>query len=550
MLGTLQKHINANQLQRAKHPTEPAKFMQSEFALHSYLETLLLLATEPSLYPVIVSSGALPALQALLSHENADIVTDVLLLLSELTDPEGIEGDDEEDGQSALVTALCSQSGLELAVAAMRRVQAVVAESAVEGTTDEEDGESKAVDSGLALMDHLLELQPEVSSTMCAAAGLLPWLLAAISAEGAAGTSSNRLYASELLGSLLATPANAAVAGELDLTSTADSSAFPRLVAGEGAVEALLAACARYCRKQHAPSGAEEEETVANLFTALRSCMLVPANQDRFRRAEGIVLMLKAIASGAPTAPAAIALLDFAVQDNGASAKNFVTEGGLGVLFAVFSGKGAAAVRKTSGNAVAGEFQESAISTMASLALLLPAESTERLRFIVKFLEGNCAKCRRLVELLLAYQGKVAVGDAALVAAAEEGRLGTAEEDADVYGVQLSEDERVYLRRMEYGLFTLQKLECVLAALCVGSDANEEVRRSLWQGVYTNGASLSRVALDLRDMADRMVPEAGSGSNAGALIGSLSDDLAAFAAGGSTSTSGAVSSPSAAFEEA
>jgi len=506
--------------------------MESEFALHAYMQTLLLLATEPALYPVIVSSGALPALQGLLSHENSDIVTDALVLLSELTDPEGLEGDEEEDGQAALVAALCSKSGLELVVSALRRLQDTPLEDEA-GAPSEEEGESRAVDSGLALMDHLLELQPEVSTTMCEASGLLAWLLANIAKAGAA-SSSNRLYISELLGSLLSTPANATVAGDLDLVGSVGEGAFPRLVGGEGAVEALLAACAPFCRKKNAPQGAEEEEAVANLFTALRSCMLVPANQDRFRRAEGIVLMLKAVSSGAPTAPAALALLDFAVQDNQASAVNFVTEGGLGVLFAVFVGKGVARVRKEAGNAASGAFQEAAISCAASLALLLPAGSTERLRFLGKFLENDCAKCTRLVELLLAYQGKVAAGDEGLVAAAGAGRLSTAQEDEEVYGVQLTEDERVYLRRMEYGLFTLQKLGCLLAALCVGADANAAVRRQLWQGVYTRGASLSRVALDLRDMADRMAPaEGGSGAPVTALtIGGLSDALASFAAGG------------------
>lgn len=52
-------------------------------------------------YPEIVRSGSLALLTGLLSHENADIVIDVVEVVHELTDEDvGNEADDEEDEEA------------------------------------------------------------------------------------------------------------------------------------------------------------------------------------------------------------------------------------------------------------------------------------------------------------------------------------------------------------------------------------------------------------------------------------------------------------------
>ena len=43
--------------------------------------------------------------------------------------------------------------------------------------------------------------------------------------------------------------------------------------------------------KRHNPSTAEEQEMMENLFDALCSCLMLPANRDRFLRGEGLQLM-------------------------------------------------------------------------------------------------------------------------------------------------------------------------------------------------------------------------------------------------------------------
>lgn len=64
------------------------------------MKALLPLAQAPALaYPELVRSGTIILLIGLLSHENADIVIDVVEVVHELTDEDvGNEGDDEDEG--------------------------------------------------------------------------------------------------------------------------------------------------------------------------------------------------------------------------------------------------------------------------------------------------------------------------------------------------------------------------------------------------------------------------------------------------------------------
>lgn len=80
------------------------RFIDSEADLDAALKALLPLAQAPVLaYPELVRSGTVALLIGLLSHENADIVIDVVEVVHELTDEDvGNEGEeDEEDEQGA-----------------------------------------------------------------------------------------------------------------------------------------------------------------------------------------------------------------------------------------------------------------------------------------------------------------------------------------------------------------------------------------------------------------------------------------------------------------
>eukprot|EP00299_Pterocystis_sp_00344_P012796 c6194_g1_i3.p1 GENE.c6194_g1_i3~~c6194_g1_i3.p1 ORF type:complete len:183 (+),score=44.31 c6194_g1_i3:50-598(+) len=105
MMITLDKRIAKNQELRVKFADDPQKFMESELELHEHLEEMTALAASPELFPNFVRLGAVPQLlQLLISHENVDVLVDVVNLFNELLDAETyIENPESVD---VLVTAL------------------------------------------------------------------------------------------------------------------------------------------------------------------------------------------------------------------------------------------------------------------------------------------------------------------------------------------------------------------------------------------------------------------------------------------------------------
>lgn len=74
------------------------RFIDSEADLDAAIKALLPLAQIPSIsYPELVKSGAVTRLIGLLSHENADIVIDIVEVIHELTDEDNEAEEDEQD---------------------------------------------------------------------------------------------------------------------------------------------------------------------------------------------------------------------------------------------------------------------------------------------------------------------------------------------------------------------------------------------------------------------------------------------------------------------
>lgn len=87
-----------------------ARFIDSEADLDGAIKALLPLSQSPVLaYPELVRSGTITLLIGLLTHENMDIVIDVVDLIYELTDEDAevdYEDDEYETSQEALKTLI------------------------------------------------------------------------------------------------------------------------------------------------------------------------------------------------------------------------------------------------------------------------------------------------------------------------------------------------------------------------------------------------------------------------------------------------------------
>ncbi|KAK1296704.1 hypothetical protein QJS10_CPB15g00117 [Acorus calamus] len=419
-LRTLKKHVlaferrlNNNIEARLKHPDNPERFADSEIDLHDEIQRLRVLAGAPELYPDLVSLNAVPSIVGLLNHDNIDIAIDAVNLLQDLTDEDVLEDNDEP--AKVLVDALVENNVLELLVQILGKL------------SESDPDENAAVHAALATIENMVEVKPAVAEIVCERTRLLKWILGRIKVKEFDG---NKQYASEILAILLqGSPANQ-----------------KRLGAMNG-VDVVLQAVAMY--KSRDPKSSDEEEMVENLFDCL-CCLLMPMeNKERFVKAEGVELMLIIMKQKKSAYGSAVRALDFAMTKYPPACERFVDVLGLKTAFAAFMGK-IPVSKKNKKETFQEELEERVISLIASLFGGI-VRGSRRDRLLGKFVENECEKIDRLMELYVRYSDRVK---------AESERWDKLEFD----DLEMDEEER-YNRKLEAGLYTLQLIAVILGHL-------------------------------------------------------------------------------------
>lgn len=90
---------------RTRYADEPQKFMESELDLDEEVKKLMAIAGSPELYPDFVRTSTVETLLTLLTHQNTDIVADVIGVFEDLTDADVIE---DSVGSTSLHSGYCS----------------------------------------------------------------------------------------------------------------------------------------------------------------------------------------------------------------------------------------------------------------------------------------------------------------------------------------------------------------------------------------------------------------------------------------------------------
>ncbi|CAL1405866.1 unnamed protein product [Linum trigynum] len=398
---------------RLKYPDQPDRFSDSEVELHLELEKLRVLAGGPELYPDLVNLNTIPSILGLLSHDNTDIAVDVVQLLQDLTDEDVLEDNDEP--ARVLVDALVENNVLELLVQNLQRLSETDAD------------EMAAIYTTLATIENMIEVKPAVAELVCERTKLLRWLLGKIKVRE---FDSNKQYASEILAILLQ-------------NSTANQKKLGQM----NGVDMVLQAVAMYKSKD--PKSSDEEEMVENLFDCL-CCLLMPLeNKERFVNAEGVELMIIIMKQKKSAYSSAIRALDFAMTKYPPACERFVDVLGLKTAFSAFMGK-IPMSKKNKKESYQEELEERIVSLMASLfgGIL---RGTRRERLLSKFVENECEKIDRLMELYIRYSDRVK---------SETKRM----EQLEVDDIEMDDEER-YNRKLGFGLYTLQLIAIILGHL-------------------------------------------------------------------------------------
>lgn len=327
-----------------------------------------------------------------------------------------MSNENEEESMKALVNTLIENNVLELLVHNLQRLS----------DSDDQD-EMAAVYNTLATVENMIEVEPKVAEMICEKTRVLKWLLGKLKVRE---FDSNKQYAAEILSILLQ-----------------NSEANQKKLGQMNGVDVVLQAVAMYKSKD--PKSGDEEEMVENLFDCL-CCLLMPLeNKERFVKAEGVELMIIIIKQKKLAYGSAIRALDFAMTNYPPACERFVDVLGLKTAFAAFMGK-IPMSKKNKKERYQEELEERVISLIASLfGGILRGSRRERL--LSKFVENECEKIDRLMELYIRYSDRVKE---------ETKRM----DELELDDLEMDGDER-YNRKLESGLYTLQSIAIILGHL-------------------------------------------------------------------------------------
>jgi len=323
---------------------------------------------------------------------------------------------------------------------------------------DEKQKEDReAVHNTLGIFENICELLPHAKDILREKTDLLDFLIQRIFKVKIFDP--NKLYASELLAILLQS-----------------SPETQRKVVTMGAFESLLTSIAFY--KKTNPASTEEEEMLENLFDCVCSCLLLDEHKSAFLKAEGLQLMLLVIKGKKFGRKGALKVLDFALTRNKLGCKQFIDLLGLKTLFAAFMKKGAAKNKKGFSER---EDDEHIVSIISSLFSHMDTKSSRYSRLVSKFAENNYEKVERLIELLGKYTR--------LVAGAEK----------EITSVEGEDEDGLYLKRLDSGLFTLQLTNLVIAHIAVN-----EVKERLFQLLDQHNHTKEKIVAVLQEYRENL----------------------------------------------
>ncbi|KAH8105853.1 Catenin-beta-like protein [Cristinia sonorae] len=439
LLLRFERAVNKNQDQRSKYPDDPTKFIDSEADLDLAIKSLLPLAQEPALaYPELVRSGSVARLIGLLSHENEDIVIDVVEVIHELTDEDvGNENEDEDQGESSredalktLIEGLLENSILELLVDNLSRLK------------ETQESDRLGVFHVLGIFENVLGFNAELSTDLVAKTTILDWILQRIQGKT---HDDNRGYAAELLSILLQNNRSNRLA-----------------LAKKDGVETALKVISNYRRRD--PVDADETEFMENIFDSLCSALAEPEVKKAFLDCEGVDLMLIIMKEKMQARSRSIKVLDHAMSGAAGTpaCETFVEALGLKVLFSTFMGK-QNKKQKGATNVTASEDVSHTLGIISSLFSNLASDSPARIRLLAKFVESNYEKTDKLLEIRDAAYGRLATVEKEIAVEKKE-----MQDEGEEIGEE--EEDMWYLRRLDGGLFTLQTVDYILAWVAMEDD--------------------------------------------------------------------------------
>jgi hypothetical protein len=423
----------------------------------------------PQLFHIVGEQGNISALLKLLLHVNLNISFLVVELLHGMIDPE--EMMESSHTFNIFIQEYIKQSGLELLARNVIRISSSLNELVVQPNDDITVLEkyNECIEQTLLTFENILEIIPTKTNDLLAKfPEFLHWILNILynSNTNNAGNknhnNNNTSYlACEILSIFLLSNVVNRKAMSLDLSNNTNNNYYIVNAASKSAVDntnnnritgvhLLLSILKTYENKKENPKTMEEEEFLLTLFSSVVCVLTETTNQDIFADINGFEIMLRMIRQRNITYRRAFEVIDAAVTNHPANCKRFVDAGGLKVLFPAYMAKGKINVGKHKikmKSAIRSQDEECILSIVSCLFFNLKDMEYERL--LSKFLKHDFEKVHRCIELHGTYYFKCYGND----------------DDGNNNNHNVTNDDDLLNDRLEKGLFTLQKIDFILAML-------------------------------------------------------------------------------------
>jgi beta-catenin-like protein 1 len=429
-----QKRITKNAEMRAKYETEPLKFMDSEVELDDAIRELSVLTEYPELYAEFTKAGGVQSLVGLLTHDNLDIVIEVVNVIKELTDEEAYNL--HRNDWTIFLDAALEAELLSLLSSNLSRL------------SEDKESERNAVTQVISILE-IIGSDRELSSRVSTEIPLLQWLLTRVqSADPSILLLQNKYDAASLLTTLVQTSAvNRKALIDLD------------------AVDSFLQLLSPY-RRTKSMKDREQMEYFDSLFSALTWIVDEPQGKTKFIEAEGLELMCIMLEKGKMARPRVLKLLDHAVGGaEGADVSvKLVEVQGLSILFGVFMDSEDKDVTRWKRKDDIDVYLH-LMAIFASMFRLLPVGEPQRERLVNKFVEKDYEKVDKIFKLRRDCTAKLKKVDEKF-----ERKKKTADPE-DMEDLELDWLEK----RLDVGLACMQSIDEVLVWLMAEDGVNEKV---------------------------------------------------------------------------
>mmetsp|Transcript_11917 Transcript_11917/g.18280 ORF Transcript_11917/g.18280 Transcript_11917/m.18280 type:complete len:653 (-) Transcript_11917:161-2119(-) len=423
----LRKWVEKNALERAEHSENPEEYMESELALHQQLESYGGFATQPAvLLKIPVEEFQMPWLEVL-AHPNIDIVTTACRVIAEWMD----EDEDVESTEirweigKRLVQTTATSPIVELMVSNLGRLQ----------TNWQEDEENQqGIEDILTLLENLLELdvQQQLDGKQLLESSsfaiwlvkkttVLSWLVQQLPFQHGPSVQVLALLLQqadiyeEVKDWTQLPPYSSLLTEDNDEEETKDKkkkAEKPNI----DCMELLLQAMAVFRKTQ--PTTTYELEFLENVVLCLASLLTYSSHrktQEQFLEAQGMELVIRCLREKVHAGGIGLGLLETSHRP---ACEHFISHlHGLKHIFPIFMQRSFPKPALLSSDKTKQKkkkahwmqkLEQHTIRILYHLAQHITADSPDDClqRLVCKFLENDCEKLDRLIQLLLKYDHK------------------------------------------------------------------------------------------------------------------------------------------------